>query len=45
MWGSVQSTRNITDAELLGASASVLLAFALAAWVGCAIADLLAEEP
>lgn len=37
-------THPVSDAELLGDSALLLLVASLAAWAGIAIADLLARE-
>ncbi len=39
------ATRPVTDAELLGQSASLLLAAALVAWAVAAVADLLERDP
>ena len=39
------ATRPVTNAELLGQSASLLLCAALVAWAVCAVADLLERDP
>ena len=39
------ATRPVSNADLLGQSASLLLAAALCMWAVCAVADLLERDP